>query len=190
MKRILLAFLLFFVFIMPKFAYSCALPPDILHEWSMDMSQETVIFRYSLLAWDNLVPDIMRILEQQSGLPVTEENLDAMVQKTILPSTNLQYDTIPVGLQYQSGSLVYAAESLEDPGYNLLPEPIFIVEFHTDIPTDFSRQHEVFLEVDTSTFASLSPLIHPYLTTEIQKQSLPLDTIEDSDGRIVDVFAA
>lgn len=190
MKRILLAFLLFFAFIMPKFAYSCALPPDILHEWSMDMSQETVIFRYSLLAWDNLVPDIMRILEQQSGVPVTEENLDAMVQKTILPSTTLQYDAIPVGLQYQTGSLVYTAESLEDPGYNLLPEPIFTVEFHTDIPTDFSRQHEVFLEVDKSTFASLSPLIHPYLTTEIQKQSLPLDTIEDSDGRIVDVFAA
>ena len=60
MKKFLLILALLFGFFGKIFgALACALPPDILHEFRIDASENPVKIEYSLMTWDNLKPQVL-----------------------------------------------------------------------------------------------------------------------------------
>lgn len=55
--------------------------------------------------------------------------------------------------------------------YTYLPDEVLTVSLTSDIPFDINTKHEIRLEFDKSPLLEITPLIHPFLTTDIMQKN-------------------
>lgn len=162
MKKILITIILFLSFI-PNIAISCAVPPDILHEFRFDLTGTKI--NYSLSIWQNLHPILQENWKKNSNTEFSNENLGKILEKEIIQNSKLWLNNKKIELQFLTGSIISNPENL-DPS---IP-PVFIqAEFEISQNIDFSQKNNIRLEFDKTSQNEISPLIHPFLTVDFQK---------------------
>lgn len=186
MKKFLLILALLFGFFGKIFgALACALPPDILHEFRIDASENPVKIEYSLMTWDNLKPQVLTTLETNAHGKISE-NFEKILEENITKNTNFSFDGAPFSLKFLSGSVVENTEN--EPG-NYLPNPILKATFSTDISIDWGKINTFSLDFNKKPLLDISPLIHPYIATTMQNPKNYEGYVMDTDGKIWDLYS-
>lgn len=180
MKKILITIILFLGFI-PNITISCAVPPDILHEFRFDLSGTKI--NYSLSIWQNLHPILQENWKKNSNTEFSNENLEKILEKEIIQNSKFWLNNKNIDLQFLTGSIISNPENL-DPS---IP-PVFIqAEFEINQNIDFSKKNNIRLEFDKTSQIEISPLIHPFLTVDFQKWTAKYYVVNQHD-RTFDVF--
>ena len=165
------------VFLFPASIFACALPPDVLHEFQIITSENPVKIRYSLLTWDNLRNPTLQILEQNS------QNLKEMLEKHILKNSHFSFNDKEFSLKFLTGQTLENSSSSPD-----LQNSILTAVFETNISLSDTEMNNFELTFDKSDFLSISPLIHPYLTTDFQKNNFAKYYVLDEKKQIFNVY--
>ena len=186
MKKLLLILAMLFAFFGNIFgALACALPPDILHEFRIDASQNPVKIEYSLMAWDNLKPQVLATLENNSHAKISE-NFEKILEENITQNAHFSFDGAPFSLKLLSGSVVENTEN--EPG-NYLPNPILKATFSTDISVDWEKINTFSLDFQKNPLLDISPLIHPYIATTMQNPQGYQGYVMGANGKIWDLYS-
>ena len=186
MKKFLLILALLFGLFGKIFgALACALPPDILHEFRIDASENPVKIEYSLMTWDNLKPQVLATLETNAHGKISE-NFEKILEENITKNTHFSFDGAPFSLKFLSGSVVENTEN--EPG-NYLPNPILKATFSTDISIDWEKINTFSLDFNKKPLLNISPLIHPYIATTMQNPKNYEGYVMDTDGKIWDLYS-
>ncbi len=115
-----------------------------------------------------------------------EKNLEKILQENILIHTKIEQNQHPVTLDFISGSLI--VDNIYQTG-SYLPNPILHATYTTNIYIDSEQLQDFSLHFSKNTFQKISPLIHPYLTTDIQNQQKISDSyVLNQNGKIFDLY--
>lgn len=184
MKKLYTTLFLIITWFIPKIALSCALPPDILHEFLIKTDGNKSTITYSLVAWENLHSEIQKTFEKNTGLSFSQENLQKILEQEILPKSIIHLNDDAILLTFLTGSIQNTKSS--DIEYE--PETLITAEFdiHTNINLDNFSRFE--LQFDKSSFNHISPLIHPYLIADFQKNNFSESFVTNNDGTIFDEY--
>lgn len=182
MKKIFLTILFLLIFY-PKFIFSCAIPPDIIHEFRVDYEGKNI--EYSLLAWDNLHKPTINLLEKISGKSFENKNLDYILQKTVLNDIRLKINNKDAKLKFIEWEISKNANFQNTENYE--QTPIFKAKLKLSEDINFDNKNILNLEYNKKNFLEISPLIHSYIILSFDN-SIAKYYVINSEWKTFDIF--
>lgn len=161
--RILLAILLMGAGIHSTFA--CPVQPDIINEFRIDTATPTwkAKIHYTLMSWRNLHTEILYKLYDNAQ----SESMSKVANSWLLANAHFFVNDKEVHLSFLSGNIVSYSGSYTDDTY--IPETLLEMDFDSDMSSDFLASSTIRLEFNKKLFQDITPLIHAYAYTDIQK---------------------
>lgn len=163
------------------YSFACPVPPDILHEFRLDTSRSTVHIHYTLMGWKNLQAKMLEEMKKNTWLKVTNKNLETIAQTFLLSGSHFSVNQQEINLRYITGSIIEYNSS--DPDYSYNPEPLIEIDFATDIPYPWVDSTEFRLIFDKTHLYDVSPLIHAYIYSDIEKDGQAQESIFGTNNR-------
>jgi hypothetical protein len=76
---------------------ACSLPPDIIHEFRLDVVPgKNLEIHYSLAAWGNLDREIQKEIDRIGGI-------DAYLRVELLKMSTIEINSVPIRLEFLTG---------------------------------------------------------------------------------------
>jgi hypothetical protein len=119
------------------------------------------------MSWRNLHKEIQAGIYGDTRISVKPENLSKISEQFLLQNASLFVNDKRVKLTYITGSIISYSGTSTDASYN--PEPFIEVEFDSDMSSTFLSSTDIRLEFDKRYFQDITPLIHAYIFSDIQR---------------------
>jgi ABC-type nickel/cobalt efflux system permease component RcnA len=133
------------------------------------------------MSWRNLHKEIQADIYKDTHIPVKSENLSNISEQFLLQNTKLFINDEKVKLTYITGSIISYSGTSTDASYN--PEPFIEMEFDSDTPLTFLSSTDIRLEFDKRYFQDITPLIHAYIFSDIQRDGKEWSFIIGKDDK-------
>lgn len=154
-------FVLIFIGLIAQ-AIACSLPPDIIHEFRLEIVPgKNLEIRYSLATWGNLKDEITWKIDWSWWIA-------AYLDTNISKNTTIKIDGVPIWFTFLTWSLVHQ-DTMETDLYSVTQSEMLEWRYTTSLPSDILGNTKIELIFQKDDFTSITSLIHPYLFSNIQK---------------------